>query len=99
MLTISAQLITGIIWNSKETINSSISNLIFMLLSWTVIVLMRWRASLIMGEGLRHDLAKVSALRGGKKYDINEEDIMVGDLLLIDFNQIIPVSGILISDQ
>jgi len=42
-----------------------------MVLSWTVIVLMRWRASLIMGEGLGRDLTKVSAIRGGERYEIN----------------------------
>lgn len=52
-----------------------------------------------MAEGLGLDSAKVSVIRGGDRYEINEQDIVVGDVLFIDFNQRIPASGILISEQ
>lgn len=50
----------------------------------------------------RYHLAEpinIMVYRSGQKISIPEEDITVGDLVFVDYNQTVPASGILVSSD
>lgn len=63
-------------------------------------VVMKWRQTLIQ-ENRVHlvEPNNVFVYRGGHKISVSEEDLTVGDLVFVDYQQIIPATGILISNE
>lgn len=77
----------------------SIFILVVMLLSMLLRVVLRWRSfKIVQREGVERS-SKYYVYREGEKIHIPSANIMVGDILFIDFNEKIPVSGVLVSGQ
>ena len=59
---------------------------------------LRWRAySLARTDSLGKKPGKVSVVRDGERFHIAENEIKVGDVVFVDFNEPVPVSGVLVS--
>ena len=97
-LTILLEFICGEVWHCLDLRNASIFILFTMLLSLGVKIGLRWRSYIVASkDNFGKKPSKVSVMREGERCLISEDMIKVGDVLLIDFNESLPVSGILIT--
>lgn len=98
LVTVIVQYICGIIWHNSTLKSSAIYILIVILISLLIKIAMKWRSfTFLSKENQGKKLAKVYVYRDGERFHIAESQIKVGDVLFIDFNETIPVSGVLIS--
>jgi magnesium-transporting ATPase (P-type) len=98
MLLILFQLVTSRVWHLQNLGLATATIVISLSLSLAITVALKWRQTLIQEH--RVHLAEpntVFAYRGGHKVSVQEEELTVGDLVFVDYNQTIPATGILTS--
>lgn len=89
----------GAAWDIPPMKQASVFILVILLLSMLLRVVLRWRSfKIVQREGAERS-SMYYVYREGEKINISSANIMVGDILFIDFSEKIPVSGVLISGQ
>lgn len=97
-MTVIVQYICGAIWHNTTLKSSAVYILVLVIISLLIKIIMKWRSfSFLSKENQGKKLTKVYVYRDGERFHITESQIKVGDVLFIDFNETIPVSGVLIS--
>ena len=94
------QLVCSHVWKIYEMKLASITVIVALMLSWMIKIGLLLREKLIVEERINIKQPKtVYVYRSGSKLAVAEEDLTVGDLVFIDYNQSAPATGILISKE
>ena len=79
---------------------SSLTVVFALVVSWTIKIGLCLREKFIIEERINiKETSSIFVYRSGSKLAISEEDLTIGDLVFIDYNQAAPATGILVSKE
>lgn len=74
--------------------------MVSIVLSWVIRIGLELRERIIIEHRINiKEPNTVYVYRNGSKFAVSEDQITVGDLLFVDYNQIVPATGIIISNE